>query len=34
MIFRCSPPIGGLGVKQMKTIEFTTFRSRLNSHFK
>jgi GH35 family endo-1,4-beta-xylanase len=27
MIFRCSPPIGGLGVKQRKIIEFYTFRS-------
>jgi hypothetical protein len=25
MIFRCSPPIGGSGVKQMKIIEFSTF---------
>jgi len=26
MIFRCSPPVGGLGVKQMKIIEFPYFR--------
>ena len=29
MIFRCSPL--GLGVKQLKIIEFSTFRSRLNT---
>jgi len=29
MIFRCSQPIGGLGVKQMKIIEFPTFQSKV-----
>jgi len=29
MIFRCSPPIGGLGVRYLKIIEFHAFRSSL-----